>query len=73
MGRAVYGTELADPDFSWLLSNFKEMNPSFMAIESALLPIVLIPCESVPQQAAEEAGEEFADFEEGSEEEVAQD
>lgn len=44
MGRPIYNYELTDPDFSWLISNFKENNPSYTLIESSGLPIVFISC-----------------------------
>ncbi len=40
MGRPLYTHELHDPDFAWLLSNFREMNPDFCSVEVALLPVV---------------------------------
>ena len=42
MARPVYPYELSDPDMSWLVNNFKENNPNYIAVESTCLPIVLI-------------------------------
>ena len=42
MGRPVYPHEMCDPDFAWLISSFREQNPDFVPIESALLPVVLL-------------------------------
>ena len=42
MGRPIYVYELSDPDFSWLLTTFKESNPGYIAVESSGLPVVLI-------------------------------
>ena len=42
MVRPIYPHELADPDFSWLLTTFKENHPNFVSVEGAGLPLVLI-------------------------------
>jgi hypothetical protein len=42
MGRPIYAHELTDPDFTWLISSFKESHPEYTMLESTLLPIVLI-------------------------------
>ena len=42
MGRPIYPHELSDPDFSWLISSFKESHPNYQSVEIGLLPIVLI-------------------------------
>ncbi len=42
MGRPVYPHEMCDPDFAWLISNYKEQHSEFVAVESTFLPIVLI-------------------------------
>ena len=42
MGRPIYVYELSDPDFSWLLTTFKESNPGYVAVESSGLPVVLV-------------------------------
>lgn len=49
MGRPVYSYELTDPDFSWLISNFRENNPGYCLVESSCLPIVFISDEK-PQK-----------------------
>ena len=42
MGRPVYTYELIDPDFSWLLSTFRENNPHYVSVENEFLPVVLL-------------------------------
>ncbi len=42
MGRPVYPYELSDPDFSWLITTFRENNPSYILVEEGCLPIVLV-------------------------------
>jgi len=42
MGRPVYPHELNDPDINWLISNYKELHPSCLVMESGMLPVVLI-------------------------------
>ena len=42
MGRPVYPYELGDPDFTWLISNFRENNPTFTPVENTCLPVVFI-------------------------------
>lgn len=46
MGRPVYPYELDDPDFSWLVSRFKEEHKGYGYVESSCLPIVLINLDS---------------------------
>ena len=41
MGRAIYPHELTDADFSWLISTYRENNPSAVMIESPCLPVAL--------------------------------
>ncbi len=53
MGRPVYPHEMCDPDFSWLVSNFKEQHPEFILVESTFLPIVLILVEEVTSSVAQ--------------------
>ena len=43
MDRAFYTLEMGDPDLDWLLTNFLEMNPSYVTVEEDMLPIVLMP------------------------------
>ena len=51
MGRPIYVYELSDPDFSWLLTTFKESNPGYIAVESSGLPVVLVGiCSTTPEQ-----------------------
>ncbi|MCO6430769.1 MAG: hypothetical protein J5J00_07900 [Deltaproteobacteria bacterium] len=45
MGRPIYSYELSDPDFSWLISNFRENHPDYSALESSSLPVVFISSE----------------------------
>ena len=42
MGRPIYSYELGDPDFSWLISNFRESRPEYTLVESDSLPLVFI-------------------------------
>jgi hypothetical protein len=42
MARPVYPYELHDPDFSWLLDNFRENNPQFTLHENPCQPLVLL-------------------------------
>lgn len=42
MGRPVYPHEMCDPDFAWLVSNYREQNPDHVVVESTFLPIVLL-------------------------------
>ena len=42
MVRPIYAHEMCDPDFSWLLSTFRESHPEYFAVESTCLPVVLI-------------------------------
>lgn len=42
MARPVYTHELSDPDFSWLISSFRDNNPCFTLIEIVGLPLVFI-------------------------------
>lgn len=49
MGRPIYPYELDDPDFSWLVSKFREQHPESIYIEDTCLPVVLIAeAEEVP-------------------------
>ena len=54
MGRPLYTHELHDPDFAWLISNFREMNPDYTSVEVALLPVIFIKAKA-PQDVSEEA------------------
>ncbi|MCB0352765.1 MAG: hypothetical protein KDD64_04545 [Bdellovibrionales bacterium] len=42
MGRPIYPYELNDPDFSWLMNNFRDTHPEYMVVEDSCLPIVLV-------------------------------
>lgn len=42
MARPIYPHELSDPDFSWLITNFRENFPNYVGIESSLLPVAFI-------------------------------
>ena len=42
MGRPVYPYELGDPDFTWLISNFRDNNPEYSVVEDTCLPVVFI-------------------------------
>lgn len=55
MCRAVYPYELDDPDFSWLISKFREENPSFTIVEVANLPLTLISLVDTEADIVEES------------------
>jgi hypothetical protein len=42
MARPVYPYELHDPDFCWLIDNFRENNPQYIMYEDTCLPLVFI-------------------------------
>ena len=42
MARAIYPHELADPDFAWLISNFRDNNPDYAMVEASCLPVSLV-------------------------------
>ena len=42
MARPIFTHELADADFSWLLTTFKENNPSVVSIEIGGLPTLML-------------------------------
>lgn len=42
MGRPVYPYELDDPDFSWLVSKFREEHPEYLLVETSSLPLIMI-------------------------------
>lgn len=54
MGRPVYPHEMCDPDFAWLISSFREQNPQYVPIESALLPVVLLAVDETVKEAVNE-------------------
>ena len=41
MARPIFTHELADADFSWLLSTFKENHPEYVAVEVGGLAVAL--------------------------------
>ena len=42
MARPVYPHELSDPDFSWLLSSYRESHPELFVVEITCLPVTLV-------------------------------
>ena len=42
MGRPIYSHELGDPDFAWLISNYRDANPTFSLIDLSGLPVTFI-------------------------------
>lgn len=46
MARPVYPHELSDPDFSWLLSSYRESHPELFVVESTCLPVTLVTVSS---------------------------
>lgn len=42
MARPVYPYELDDPDFSWLISRYREEHPEFVTLDVVTLPLVMI-------------------------------
>lgn len=60
MGRPIYNYELGDPDFSWLISSFKENNPDYTFVEANSLPLLFISAkQSVEIKEVETTSEEF--------------
>ena len=56
MARAVYRFEMNDPDFMWLMNNFQESHPEFVAADADSQPLVYIKGENlVVAEASEEA------------------
>jgi hypothetical protein len=49
MARPVYPYELDDPDFSWLISRFREEHPEYLLLDVVTLPLILI---KVPEVTA---------------------
>jgi len=49
MARPVFPYELDDPDFSWLLSRFREEHPEYALLDQVTLPLTLI---KIPEMAA---------------------
>lgn len=48
MARPVFPYELDDPDFSWLLSRFREEHPEYAILDVVSLPLALI---KIPEMA----------------------
>lgn len=42
MARGIFAHELNDPDFIWLLSNYKESNPHSTVLDSPGLPVMVL-------------------------------
>ena len=42
MARPVFPYELDDPDFSWLMSRFREEHPEYVLLDQVTLPLRLI-------------------------------
>lgn len=42
MARPVYPYELHDPDFSWLIDNFRENHPKYLMLEDTCLPLIFV-------------------------------
>lgn len=42
MGRPVFPHELIDPDFTWLVTNYRDNHPQSVSVESTCLPVVFI-------------------------------
>lgn len=53
MARPLYPHELGDPDFFWLISSFREKNPTYVLLEIPSLPVVLISEERQEQSSLE--------------------
>ena len=61
MGRPIYNYELSDPDFSWLVTNFKENNPNHTIVDTSGVPISFINAEKSTKikEVTEVTPEEF--------------
>lgn len=53
MSRAFYSHEIDDPDLDWLITTFLSERPNYMPVDSASLPIVLIPVMDEFEEALE--------------------
>lgn len=61
MGRPIFNYELGDPDFSWLISTYKENHPDHTFIETTGLPILFITNgKSITEIKEEQSQSEFA-------------
>ena len=59
MVRPIYAHEMCDPDFSWLITTFRESHPEYVAVESSCLPVILIDLSSRDAQPPAEEQDEF--------------
>lgn len=55
MARAIYNHEVTDPDYSWLISRFRENNPDYVLIDVSGSPLVLVKAPEVREVAQPEA------------------
>lgn len=69
MARPIYNHELLDPDFSWLLTTYKENHPEFVSLECVGMPIVLFKLTDhefhrsmLPMLGSEDSKEEIEDI-----------
>ena len=42
MARPIYSYELDDPDFSWLITKYRESHPNCQTVETLSLPVIII-------------------------------
>jgi len=56
MARAIYNHEVTDPDYSWLISHFREKNPKYVLVDVTGSPLVLV--EGAPETEKQEDSEE---------------
>jgi hypothetical protein len=63
MARPVYPHELCDPDFQWLISNYKESHPNLIMVESTFLPLILIQVDEAVSAVSALALPDFTDGE----------
>lgn len=56
MARAIYNHEVTDPDYSWLISHFRERNPQYVLVDVTGSPLVLVegPAENEKQEESEQ-------------------
>jgi hypothetical protein len=48
MARAVYAHELSDPDFEWLLSNYRERCDRLVQVDGQGMPVTFLNLEGIP-------------------------
>lgn len=58
MARPIFPHELADPDFQWLVSTYKENNSVSFTIEGSCLPVILITGPAVSSTVSESKPED---------------